>query len=773
MDGSDKYVGRILDNRYEILELIGAGGMANVYKARCHRLNRMVAVKILKEDLSGDEEFRRRFRTESQAVAMLSHPNIVSVYDVSHSGNIEYIVMELIEGISLKQYINRKGLLSWKEALHFATLISKALSHAHSRGIIHRDIKPHNIMILKDGSVKVADFGIARLLSVSNTLTQEALGSVHYISPEQAKGGHVDARSDIYSLGVVMYEMLTSRLPFVGDSPVSVAIQHISAIPLMPRDINPDIPIGLEDITMHAMEPDLSLRFTTADEMLNDLEDFRKNPSIIFNYAMSESHNRLSDEDDDQDDEATKIIPPVSVSGAASVNGSSRNHEARAQEGRPLEGRSPQGRSQEGRTQEGRSQEGRTQEGLTRQGRSQGVPPVSMSRAERADLSPAERAAISRIERAETPRADRPPPQQRRTAKKPAMTSDEYRTVRKRAASTSTLIGVFSIVVFIIVVLVFMWNYILRDIFMPVAPDVISIPTFVGRKFSDVIKNPDYEDIYNFVETYEISDEQPAGTILSQRPQPDHEQNAPEQGRKIEVRLVVAEAPPDQLPVPMPDLTGKHYSEAKNTIENLNLNLTVDLVPVINDDIPEGFVIETIPKPGVSLSRGNMVVIRYSTGPDRKPVTVPNLTGSTKAELESAFDTLKLIPDYRYFTNDEEAGTVTFIARIGEEVPEGTRIVVHISNGPAQPSETPAETDTETPPTDTPPTDTPPTDTSPSDTSTPETPTSPATETPVTDSPSPATEAPPTDTAPPEYPPTGATETPPVDDVPDEPAPGP
>ena len=287
MDNYDKYIGKMLDNRYEILEKIGTGGMAVVYKARCHRLNRLVAVKILKEELAGDEEFRRRFRTESQAVAMLSHPNIVSVYDVSRSGNIEYIVMELIDGITLKQYINRKGVLNWKETLHFTTQIVKALSHAHSRGIIHRDIKPHNIMILKDGSVKVADFGIARLLSNQNTLTQEALGSVHYISPEQAKGGQVDARSDLYSVGVVMYEMLTSRLPFVGDSAVSVAIQHISAIPLMPREINPDIPVGLEEITMHAMEPNLSKRYASADEMLRDLEEFRKNPGISFGYGAA------------------------------------------------------------------------------------------------------------------------------------------------------------------------------------------------------------------------------------------------------------------------------------------------------------------------------------------------------------------------------------------------------------------------------------------------------------------------------------------------------
>lgn len=313
MDNTDKYIGQYLDNRYEILEKIGTGGMAVVYKALCHRLNRPVAIKILKDELSGDADFRRRFQTESQAVAMLSHPNIVAVYDVSRSGNIEYIVMELIEGITLKQYINRKGLLNWKEALHFATQVTKALGHAHSRGIIHRDIKPHNIMILKDGSVKVADFGIARLQSTQNTLTQEALGSVHYISPEQAKGSHVDARSDIYSLGVVMYEMLTSHLPFEGDSAVSIAIQHISAIPLMPREINPEIPPGLESITMHAMEPDLNARYASAEEVLHDLEEFRKNPAITFTYYMNDNLGRF------MNDQATRSVPSGAIVKAESA----------------------------------------------------------------------------------------------------------------------------------------------------------------------------------------------------------------------------------------------------------------------------------------------------------------------------------------------------------------------------------------------------------------------------------------------------------------------
>ncbi len=282
----DQYIGKMLDNRYEILERIGTGGMAVVYKAKCHRLNRLVALKILKSDLAQDEDFRRRFNAESQAVAQLSHPNIVSVYDVSRGGDTEYIVMELIDGITLKQYMEKRGQLNWRESLHFITQIMRGLSHAHSRGIVHRDIKPQNVMVLRDGSVKVADFGIACLENSAQTLTQEALGSVHYISPEQARGERTDARSDIYSAGVVMYEMLTGRLPFEGDSAVSVAIQHLSAVPLSPRELNPEIPPQLELICMKAMTPDLSRRYASADAMIADLEDFRKNPSINLDFTM-------------------------------------------------------------------------------------------------------------------------------------------------------------------------------------------------------------------------------------------------------------------------------------------------------------------------------------------------------------------------------------------------------------------------------------------------------------------------------------------------------
>ena len=280
----DKYIGRLLDERYEILEIIGVGGMAVVYKAMDHRLNRLVAVKILKDDYTNDADLRRRFHNESQAVAMMSHPNIVSVYDVSRNDAVDFIVMELIDGITLKQYMEKKGPLSWRECLHFAMQIGKALEHAHSRNIIHRDIKPHNVMILKDGSVKVADFGIARVASAQNTLTKEALGSVHYISPEQAKGARVDNRTDIYSLGVVMYEMLTGRPPYDGETPVSVAIQHINGTPLAPSLLNSEIPTGLEQITMHAMCSDLNIRYASVTDMLQDMEEFRKDPTIRFTF---------------------------------------------------------------------------------------------------------------------------------------------------------------------------------------------------------------------------------------------------------------------------------------------------------------------------------------------------------------------------------------------------------------------------------------------------------------------------------------------------------
>lgn len=281
MDTNDKYIGKMLDDRYEILEVIGEGGMAIVYRALDHRLNRDVAVKIMRDEMAADEEFRRRFCTESHAVAMLSHPNIVAVYDVSHNDNVEYIVMELVDGITLKQYIERKGVVAWKEVVHFTKQISKALAHAHERGIIHRDIKPQNIMLLRDGTIKVGDFGIAALENEVYENNGEAIGSIHYIAPEQARGECPDARSDIYSLGVMMYEMLTGGLPFTGNTLGEIAVQHMNAKPVPPHEKNPVIPLELERITLKAMSAELSERYQSANELLSDLEAFIHTPVTI------------------------------------------------------------------------------------------------------------------------------------------------------------------------------------------------------------------------------------------------------------------------------------------------------------------------------------------------------------------------------------------------------------------------------------------------------------------------------------------------------------
>ncbi len=276
MNEEEKTIGTMLDDRYEILEMIGEGGMAIVFRALDHRLNRYVAVKLMREEMAKDEEFRRRFCAESHAVAMLSNPNIVSVYDVSHSDEREYIVMELISGITLKQYMDKKGALDWKEVVHFTKQITRALAHAHERGIIHRDIKPQNIMLLRDGTLKVADFGIAALENEVYENNGQTIGSIHYIAPEQARGNSPDARSDIYSLGVGMYEMLSGRLPYTGSTLAEIAVKHMNAKPEPLRDAFPSIPEELERITLKAMSADLEQRYQTANELLEALNEFTR-----------------------------------------------------------------------------------------------------------------------------------------------------------------------------------------------------------------------------------------------------------------------------------------------------------------------------------------------------------------------------------------------------------------------------------------------------------------------------------------------------------------
>lgn len=281
----DKNIGRKLDGRYEITELIGVGGMADVYKATDILEDKTVAVKILKTEFANNEEFVRRFRNESKAIAVLSHPNIVKIFDVGFTEKIQFIVMEYIDGITLKEFMEQQGVIKWKDCVHFITQILRALQHAHDRGIVHRDIKPQNIMLFSDGTIKVMDFGIARFArEEGKTISDKAIGSVHYISPEQARGDITDEKSDIYSVGVMMYEMLCGVKPFDGDNPVSVALMHMQNEAPSLRSVNDSVPEGLEEIVIRAMQKEAPKRYQSASEMIKDIEEFKKNPSIVFEY---------------------------------------------------------------------------------------------------------------------------------------------------------------------------------------------------------------------------------------------------------------------------------------------------------------------------------------------------------------------------------------------------------------------------------------------------------------------------------------------------------
>ena len=583
MDHKDKYIGQMLDNRYEIIEKIGEGGMSVVYKALCHRLNRYVAVKILKDELALDEDFLRRFHTESQAVAMLSHPNIVTVYDVSRSSDTEYIVMELIEGITLKQYMQRRGALTWKEVLHFSTQISKALAHAHSRGIIHRDIKPHNILILADSSVKVTDFGIARLTNLQDTLTNETLGSVHYISPEQAKGGHIDARTDIYSLGVVMYEMLTGRLPFEGDSAVSIAIQHISSIPLQPREINRDVPAGLESITMRAMNPDLNGRYQSADVLYEDLENFRKNPDTNFDYSEREIIQTVNPAE-------TKPEPDV-------------------------------------------------QEYVSRKKQRELVP---VSR--RGELS-----------------------------------KDAYIDNRRRARKVSTLSGILFVVVFIIAVFVFLWNYWLDDVFT--SPETMTVPELTGGRLEDVLINPSYTDYYNIIPSYESSDTVEIGYIMAQTPAAGRTVIKNSE-RKSDLKVVVSSG--DSYVI-MPEVVNSEYRQAYITLQKLKLE--IEVTTISSDEVTEGYVITSVPAAGVELKAGDKVYLTVSGGPEIKYLLMPDLVGNTIEVAKGILETSNLILGTVSSVDDEAPeGQVIFQNIIaGTEIAENTKVNISISNGSRAP----------------------------------------------------------------------------------------
>ena len=566
----DQYIGKMLDDRYEILELIGSGGMANVYKARCHRLNRLVAIKILKSDLADNADFRRRFHDESQAVAQLSHANIVSVYDVSTNPDREYIVMELIDGITLKQYMERRGRMDWRESLHFITQIMRGLSHAHSRGIIHRDIKPQNIMVLRDGSMKVADFGIACLANQGQTLTQEALGSVHYISPEQARGDRIDARSDIYSAGVVLYEMLTGRLPFEGDSAVSVAIQHLSSVPLAPRDIDPSIPEPLELICMKAMNSDPNKRYASADAMIEDLEKFRRDPSVDMDYIRQELTAPAADT------EPTMPIPTAQVASAVKKHTGELRRE--------------------------------------------------------------------REEEEEPPRRDK--------------------------KSIAIIAGIFAAAVLLVVLL---FKLILGDFGPAGSNKSYPVPDIRGKTVEEAQEMESVKDIFLIeVQGSRTTEEYQPGQIVEQDPAAGRTRKS-----NLVIQVYVA-AEPEK--VPMKDLVGMEYRQARVLLTDMGLDLKITTETVSSDKYGADAVIETVPAADEPLVAGQTVILRVSTGPET--VTVPTFTGQDIANaVQNAQDLGLTVGEITYdtFSFAPQGQVIEQSIKPTDEVPGGTKISFTVS----------------------------------------------------------------------------------------------
>lgn len=636
----DKYIGTLLGGRYEILDILGVGGMAIVYKARCRVLNRYVAIKMLKEEFLQDEEFRRRFYNESQAVAKLSHNNIVAVYDVARTDTQDYIVMELIDGISLKEYLQKKGHLSWQETVFFAQQIAKGLSHAHSRGIIHQDIKPHNIMLLRDGTVKVTDFGIARLESNQETrVVQEAIGSVHYIAPEQAKGSSIDARADLYSLGVVMYEMLTGKLPFEGDSAVAIVMQHINSVPEMPSKVMQGVPRGMDDIVMHAMCPNVTRRYSSAQELYQDLERIKQNPHTVFGYAAHDSRG-----------DAALLDETITI-GSTNNNAYYQPMQQQGYQHQPRQQAYQQPQRQQSSYQH---QQPRPQQGGYQQQQRQQRPSAQQQRQEYAP---------------------------RRQQNHQSSNSSNHNRRKKKNNSSMLVAG--AIVAIIAVIALVAGGMMLMNGGSD-KKELATVPYFIGQDIDTILskQNTDYAD-FKIVEApkREYNSSYKEGEVIRQDPTANKQV---EKGSTITLTVCGAkDEEEEEKSYELIDFSNMELQEVERLLRQNGLEDAYKIVEESSDTVEKGYVIRTNPSKGTEVTKDDEITIYVSTGKKIETVKVPKVTGMTLDSAKSLLTSYGLdIGQTINEENDSPVGQV-FKQSVSEntEVQKGTKIDLYISTG--------------------------------------------------------------------------------------------
>ncbi len=560
METRDAYIGMVLEDRYELIEKIGEGGMALVYKAMDNRLNRFVAVKIMRPEMAKEEEFRQRFFTESHAVAMLSSPNIVAVYDVSHSTDIEYIVMELVDGITLKQYMERKGKIPWREAVYFSKQIARGLAKAHEKGLVHRDIKPQNMLLLRDGTLKVGDFGIAALESEIADERGTAIGSIHYIAPEQIRGENPDARSDLYSLGVVLYEMLTGAKPFTGETVGEIAVKHMNTVPRPIRELAEDVPPELEQIAFKAMNPNILERYQTAEEFIQDLDRF--------------SHNQAQQEDEAEvvSLETPSVVPVRSVS---------------------------------------------------------------------------------------------------------EMSKEKFRLRRRRSGRVSFLTGVFGVIVVALFLYAFLNRYFINEIFPDrnaedyVVRTHVELPNFQGQEYEAILSDP-----ANSVYKFEVILLSPSATTV-ERQEPAAGTREVVRAEGIPVRLYVSSGLSQ-----VPEVTGQDYREATAMLRVSGYY--VEILDETTQDVPRNQVMSMYPSAGSELSKGSVVYLTVSAGPEIVYVPMPNLIGLSEVAAIQKIEVCELsYGGSEYVSSELPAGTVIGMnATANTMVQSHGKVILKVSTGP-------------------------------------------------------------------------------------------